>query len=292
MLGEVRTNHARLTTKVDGESFLQWAAETIQPNAKEIGPVETPGLAEGPNQEEQQGQQEPRLELPEQASQPPSRIALLVEASRAGDQAAFGQLYKEFIGLVLKAVRDHLRDPDLVADAVQEAFARALQSLSKLRDPDRFKQWLLAIARHTAVDIRRDHSRYVYSEPEEDTPANPADDPADVTALREISGLVNGVVGGLGRRDAIALRLVALGFDVADVAVALGVSHGAAKVVLYRARRRLRAQLVLQLLASGTAAACQELSDIVDAQGVAAAGKHAEACEVCCTFARKAIYGG
>jgi RNA polymerase sigma factor (sigma-70 family) len=283
MLGEVRTNHARLTTKVDGESFLQWAAETIQPKAKEIGPVELPEPDEQPKQQEPQEQKE---------QEPPSRIALLVEASRAGDQSAFGQLYKEFIGLVLKAVRDHLRDPDLVADAVQEAFARALQSLNKLRDPDRFKQWLLAIARHTAVDIRRDHSRYVYSEPEEDTPANPADDPADVTALREISGLVNGVVGGLGRRDAIALRLVALGFEVADVAAALGVSHGAAKVVLYRARRRLRAQLVLQLLAAGTATACQELSDIVDAEGVAAAGKHAEACDVCCTFARKAIYGG
>jgi RNA polymerase sigma factor (sigma-70 family) len=283
MLGEVRTNHARLTTTVDGESFLQWAAETIQPKAKEIGPVELPEPDEQPKQQEPQEQKE---------QEPPSRIALLVEASRAGDQSAFGQLYKEFIGLVLKAVRDHLRDPDLVADAVQEAFARALQSLNKLRDPDRFKQWLLAIARHTAVDIRRDHSRYVYSEPEEDTPANPADDPADVTALREISGLVNGVVGGLGRRDAIALRLVALGFEVADVAAALGVSHGAAKVVLYRARRRLRAQLVLQLLAAGTATACQELSDIVDAEGVAAAGKHAEACDVCCTFARKAIYGG
>jgi RNA polymerase sigma factor (sigma-70 family) len=286
MLGEVRTDRARLGTEIDGESFLQWAAETIQTKAKEIGPV----VRTGPAEEQEQPQ---RVEVPEQqVVEPPSRIALLVEASRDGDQGAFGDLYKEFIGLVLKAVRDHLRDPDLVADAVQEAFARALQSLNKLRDPERFKQWLLAIARHTAVDIRRDQTRYVYSEPEEDTPTSPQDDPADVTALREISGLVNGVVGGLGRRDAIALRLVALGFDVADVAKALGISHGAAKVVLYRARRRLRAQLVLQLLAAGTATACQELSGIVDAEGVAAAGKHAEACEVCCTFARKAIYGG
>jgi RNA polymerase sigma-70 factor (ECF subfamily) len=179
-----------------------------------------------------------------------------------------------------------------VADAVQETFARALQSLSKLQQPDRFKQWLLAIARVTAIDIRRNRTRFVYSEPEEDTPASVAADPTDVMALREISGLVNGVVGGLSRRDAIALRLVTLGFDVADVAAALGVSHGSAKVVLYRARRRLRAQLVLQLLADGAGTACQDLSDILDAEGVVAAGKHAEACEVCCRSARTAIYGG
>jgi RNA polymerase sigma-70 factor (ECF subfamily) len=217
--------------------------------------------------------------------------AELVEAVRQGDRDAFAVLYRQFVGVVQLAVRDQLRDVDQVADAVQETFARALQSLHKLRDPDKFKAWLLAIARHTAVDTLRDRSRLVLSEPEDTEPANGSQDPAELTALRDIATMVEGLVGGLSRRDAIALRLVTLGFDVADVAKALGVRHGAAKVVLHRARRRLRSALVLQLLSNGTATACVELPEVLDQQGIAAAGRHAETCETCSTSARKAIYG-
>lgn len=217
--------------------------------------------------------------------------AELVEAVRGGDRDAFAKLYRDFVGVVQLAVRDQLRDADQVADAVQETFARALQSLDKLRDPERFKAWLLAIARHTAVDTRRDRSRFVLTEPEDTEPVNGSEDPAELTALRDIATMVDGLVGGLSRRDAIALRLVTLGFDVADVAKALGVRHGAAKVVLHRARRRLRAALVLQLLSNGSVTTCTELPDILDTQGIAAAGRHAETCDTCSTSARKAIYG-
>lgn len=216
--------------------------------------------------------------------------AALVEAVREGDREAFAKLYRTYANLVRVAVRDQLRDPNHVADAVQETFARALASIQKLRDPERFRPWLMSIARHTAIDIRRDGSRLVLSEPENTEVANGASDLSEVSALREVSSMVDGLVGGLSRRDAIALRLVTLGFDVADVATALGIKHGAAKVVLHRARRRLRAQLVLQLLASGVASSCAELPLIVERDGLPAAGRHAEICDACCGSARRAIY--
>lgn len=226
-----------------------------------------------------------------------NQTVALVDAVREGDREAFARLYRMYANLVQFAVRDQIRDPDHIADAVQETFARALASIGKLRESERFRPWLLAIARHTAIDIRRDRSRLVLSEPEANEAvdainvANGAEDLSEVAAIRETAGMVNGLVGGLSKRDAIALRLVTLGFDVADVASALGVRHGAAKVVLHRARRRLRAQLVLQLLASGVASTCAELPGVLESKGLGAAGRHAETCELCSGSARRAIYG-
>lgn len=218
-------------------------------------------------------------------------IAELVEAVRSGDGEAFGSLYREFVGLVQVAVRDQVRDPEHVADAVQETFARALASLHKLREPDRFRPWLMAIARNTAIDIRRERSRIVLSEPEESEAVDGPEDPAELAAIREIASMVHGLVGGLSSRDAVALRLVILGFDVAEVAAALGVRHGAAKVVLHRARRRLRAALVLRLLANGATTACRELPEVFEKEGMVAAGRHAETCPTCGSSARRAVYG-
>jgi RNA polymerase sigma-70 factor (ECF subfamily) len=219
-------------------------------------------------------------------------VASLVLAVRSGDRQAFEPLYRENLGAVYSAVRDQLRDPDRVADAVQETFARALASLDKLRDPDRFRPWLLAIARHTAVDFRRGQSRVALDELTDKDLATPdGHDPAELAALRDTAALISGLVVSLSQRDAIALSLVTLGFEVADIATALRVTHGAAKVMLHRARRRLRAALVLQLLAGGTTAHCAELVRILDHEGAQVAARHAETCPACETLARRAVYG-
>lgn len=219
-------------------------------------------------------------------------VGSLVHAVRAGNREAFEPLYRENVRAVQLAVRDQLRDPERIADAVQETFARALASLDKLRDPERFRPWLLSIARHTAVDFRRHQNRVVLDElTDVDIPTPDGSDPAELAALRDTASLVRGLVIGLSQRDAVALSLVTLGFDVADVAAALHIKHGAAKVVLHRARRRLRAALVLQLLSSGAATRCPELAVIVTRAGTPAAARHAETCPLCEEAARRAVYG-
>ena len=45
---------------------------------------------------------------------------------------------------------------------MQEAFARALQRLDTLQQPDRFRSWLLSIARNVAIDLRRVSGRTYY----------------------------------------------------------------------------------------------------------------------------------
>lgn len=48
-----------------------------------------------------------------------------------------------------------LRDHQLAEDAAQEAFARALVNLRKLKTPEKFAPWLAQICRNAAIDMGR-----------------------------------------------------------------------------------------------------------------------------------------
>ena len=133
----------------------------------------------------------------------------LVERVRNGDMTAFAVLYRDNVGAVMRAVRDNVHDPESVADVTQEVFARALERLGTLRDPARFRPWLLSIARHAAIDHRR--ARKNVADSLDDAPVEPADTgrgPADMAELNELARFVRGCVAGLSRRDATALTLV------------------------------------------------------------------------------------
>ena len=70
-----------------------------------------------------------------------------------------------------------------------------------------------------------------------------------------------------------------LGFGPAEVAAALDISPGAAKVAVHRARRRLRAAISLEVLREQPALACAVmrplLADPVESE------RHLESCEGC-----------
>lgn len=181
--------------------------------------------------------------------------AALVARVRAGDVAAFADLYRAHAPAVAVAVRANLTGSDAVADAVQEAFARALERLDLLRDPTRFRPWILAIARNLAIDEIRHRQRLRGDVAEADEPVSNDASPDTVAELRDLVRTVRGCVAGLSRRDATALVLVSeMGFGPAEVGAALGISTGAAKVAVHRARRRLQAAIELQALV-GTRAA-------------------------------------
>ncbi len=75
--------------------------------------------------------------------------------------------------------RARLSDRHLAEDAAQEAFAIACRTLSTLRDPRRFPEWLGTICRRTASRLDADRPHH---EPLPDDPPC-ADDP-DLRALR------------------------------------------------------------------------------------------------------------
>jgi RNA polymerase sigma factor (sigma-70 family) len=173
-------------------------------------------------------------------------LASLVRAAQSGDDAAFSQLYVHLMPVVRRVVADNVHDRMESEDVAHEAFTRAYASIGRLREPDRFRPWLLSIARRAAIDHRRVRVRarsMLDEDPAGDSP-HPDPGPDDLMVIREELAAMVDATQQLSARDATALAMVGhLGFSPAEVADVLGISPGAAKVVVHRARTRLRALL-------------------------------------------------
>src|SRR3954454_18955518 len=66
----------------------------------------------------------------------------LVERAIGGDRVAFNELAARWVDRLYGLASLIVRDPDLAADATQEAMIGAWRDLSALRDTDRFEAWL------------------------------------------------------------------------------------------------------------------------------------------------------
>jgi RNA polymerase sigma-70 factor (ECF subfamily) len=212
----------------------------------------------------------------------------LVERVRAGDAAAFGLLYREYLGLVTFVVREHLQERQAVDDVVQEVFTRALERIGALREPDRFRHWLTRIARSVAIDHRRRAERI---RTRTDAGTDPADEdvvvdarptPDEVAELQELAQLVRGCIRSLRPRDATIVSMVAyLGFTPTEVGMAFGMTPTAAKVALHRSRSRLRTAILAEVLARRRVGGCPDLDISALIAGDVAALRHLSDCERC-----------
>jgi hypothetical protein len=72
-----------------------------------------------------------------------------------------------------------------------------------------------------------------------------------------------------------------VGFSPAEVGAALGISSGAAKVVVHRARRRLRDALALRLMVRHRDVSCAQFSQLHDGGQVVQAARHLRQCPIC-----------
>jgi RNA polymerase sigma factor (sigma-70 family) len=81
--------------------------------------------------------------------------ARVVEAARAGDPAALDAVVAQYLPLVYTVVRRSLRRSADVDDVVQETMLRVVRGVGSLRDPQRLRAWVVAVA----VNQIREHQR-------------------------------------------------------------------------------------------------------------------------------------
>jgi RNA polymerase sigma-70 factor (ECF subfamily) len=131
---------------------------------------------------------------------------------------------------------------DLLQDALAQAYAR----FGQLREPARFKSWLLSIVRRShLMRLRRKARRPREVASYEDRTPQPAADPFQATVLSAVQALPE--------PQRALLTLVYLeGLSPDEAAQALGLRPGAVRMRLTRARRALR-QRVWRLLAADDA---------------------------------------
>jgi RNA polymerase sigma factor (sigma-70 family) len=156
-----------------------------------------------------------------------------------------------------------LREPADAADVVQDTFLIASDRLAGLRDPDRLRPWLFAVARNECMRRLRDRT----STSAFDEAADLTDETADVggdAERAELRALLRAALRGLnaGDRDVIVLQ-VSQGLDVVEVAKVLGVTRNAAHALLSRARSQLHAAVGVLLVSRAGRAQCPVLDELL-----------------------------
>ena len=79
----------------------------------------------------------------------------LVEKARRKDADAFAALIRQYERMALSVAYGVLGEATAAGDVVQDAFVRAWQRLSDLREPERFGTWVCGIVRNLAIDALR-----------------------------------------------------------------------------------------------------------------------------------------
>jgi RNA polymerase sigma-70 factor (ECF subfamily) len=171
-------------------------------------------------------------------------VARLVTAAQGGDPDAFRDLLHSHRAAVSSTlIACGVRSNETARDLAQEVALRAWRRLATLEDPRSFTAWVRRIAANAA----RDHLRRVVVRREEELEqalelAGDDDPHADAERRAELRLML----AALEDEDPEVVELLmarADGISVEALAVQSGLSEGALKMRLMRARKRLRERL-------------------------------------------------
>lgn len=174
--------------------------------------------------------------------------ASLVERARAGDESAYAELVGRHQRRVYAVAYRVTGSHEDALDVAQEVFVKAHAKLGAWKPQAPFGAWLIRLAVNRAIDHRRQNRRRDARRGEQASlheVAGPRGYAADADARRnEIDARVQRAMDVLSpaQRTVFVLRHYE-GLAMAEIAPVLGCSVGSVKVHLFRAVRRLRAQL-------------------------------------------------
>lgn len=180
----------------------------------------------------------------------------LIRAAQAGDHEAFERLVKRYDSSVLRLAMNLLRSEDDARDVYQEAFLRVYRNLSNFRFDCSFNTWLYRIVNNLCVDFLR-RKRVRRTEPSivetEEGVVDRLDavpdsrgmaDPQRQLLSKEVSERIGEVLAGLTVRERMVFELRHYqGMRLKEIGESLGTTEEAAKNCLFRATRKLRAEL-------------------------------------------------
>jgi len=214
------------------------------------------------------------------------RDSEVVASIVAGDPEGLAEAYDRYSGALFGYCRSLLREPADAADAVQDTFVIAASKLTRLRDPERLRAWLFAVARNEC--LHRLKSRQ--AAPLEDIPEQP-DDSADVGAeveRAETRALMRAAVGGLNDGERDVINQLWHGLEVPEVAAVLGVSRNHAYALFSRARDQLEASVAVLVVGRSGRKDCAALDRLLNgwdgrlnATLRKRVGRHIDRCMVC-----------
>ena len=178
-------------------------------------------------------------------------VGRLVRRARGGDAEAFRNLLQSHRSAITSTlIACGTRNEDTARDLAQEVAIRAWQRLATLDDERSFTAWIRRIAANAA----RDHLRRMAVRREDDLEhaldLAGDDDPHRRAERTAELRLMLAALEGEDREVVELLIARAEGTSVEELAASTGLSEGALKMRLMRARKRLRERLA-ELRAGG-----------------------------------------
>jgi RNA polymerase sigma-70 factor, ECF subfamily len=182
----------------------------------------------------------------------------MIAAILAGDVQLFHELIRPYERRVYLMALSFLKNEPDAEDAAQEAFLKAYRNLKNFRGEARFGTWLVSIALNEARSRIRHRNTIRMESLDEPSEAeghvSPAllrdwkEIPSEALERKEVRLLLEDAVTSLPAiyREVFQLRDVEQ-LNVSEAAEVLGISMGAVKVRLHRARMMLQRILAPQL---------------------------------------------
>ena len=179
------------------------------------------------------------------------REATLIGRIQGGERELFYELIRPYERRVFVIAFTILRNEQDAEDAAQDAFLKAFKYLAQFRSESRFSTWLIQVAINEArLRQRKSHleiMRPIVDQENEDGTYTPRDFtdwreiPSEALERKEIRERLAAALGSLAQkyREVFVLRDVEH-MSIEDTALALGISAGAVKTRLLRARLMLR----------------------------------------------------
>jgi RNA polymerase sigma-70 factor (ECF subfamily) len=179
----------------------------------------------------------------------------------AGEKHLFHELIRPCERAIYFQLLSLLRNEAEAEDAAQETAIKVFLNLQKFRGDSQFRTWVLSIARNEGLGrlrktaTRREDSldAEIDDQTGDYTPAiltSWREIPSEALERKELGALLRKAIDGLPEiyRNILLLRDIEE-MDVRETAAALGITEGAVKVRLHRARALLQRHLAPQLKA-------------------------------------------
>jgi len=171
----------------------------------------------------------------------------LVRSAQSGNTAAFERLVRLLESQMLAVAAGFAYTPDDANDIYQDAMLAAFRALPKFKLESKFSTWLHKIVVNTALSNRRKLKRtweklaVIQSEYEHEETYIESRSPESAALDSELNSQIIKALAKLSDNERIAFVLChQQGFKIREAAEVMGCTDSSVKVVLFRARNKLK----------------------------------------------------
>ncbi|HEY8782092.1 MAG TPA: sigma-70 family RNA polymerase sigma factor [Mucilaginibacter sp.] len=167
----------------------------------------------------------------------------LVKNCKAGERKAQELLYKQFASKMLGVCFRYATDRMEAEDMLQNGFIKVFQKIADYRGEGSFEGWIRRIMVHSSIEYYRKHNKMMQMVDLEDANNATSPDPIAIAKLQAEDLIV--LIQRLSPGYRIVFNLYAIeGYSHKEIAAIAGITEGASKSQLSRARSVLKEQII------------------------------------------------